>query len=125
MSDYKIYPPIGIARVGNAPEQSSNIGPDVYRGLPTNPDGSPFTEADFRDDQNRLCRQAARFRIYRHTAGGSEEVTLATPGVKSITWTAHLANKKASWYVFTTNEGQNGYAPNHPLATRRSRTGDR
>lgn len=114
MTTYKIYPPIGVARVGNAPEKFY-IGPEVYRGLPTNPDGSPFTEADFRDEQLRLCRQAALFHIYRDGENGPEEVTLATPGVKSITWTAHIANKKASWYTFATNEGQFGYAPNHPL----------
>jgi hypothetical protein len=110
MSDYKIYPSIGVARVGNAPKKFY-IGPEVYRGLPTNPDGAPFTENDFRDDKNNLCRQAARFRIYK----GTEEITLATKGVKSITWTVHLANKKASWYQFMTNEGELGYAPNHPL----------
>jgi len=110
MPECKIYPPIGFARVGNAPEQFY-IGPESYRGLPINPDGSPFDEADFRDAQGRLCRQAARFRIYR----GDEEITLNTPGVKSITWTVHMANKKASWYEFATNEGEHGYASNHPL----------
>ncbi len=48
MPDYKIYPPIGIARVGNAPDKFY-IGPETYRGLPTNPDGNPFTQDDFRD----------------------------------------------------------------------------
>jgi len=111
---YKIYPSIGVARVGNAPAKFY-IGPEVYRGLPTLPDGARFTEHDFRDDEGRMCRQAARFRIYRESAHGAEEVTLGTPGIASITWTAHIANKKASWYNFVTNEGEDGYAPNHPL----------
>lgn len=111
---YKIYPSIGVARVGNAPTKFY-IGPEVYRGLPTMPDGAPFTELDFRDDQGRMCRQAARFRVYREGPGGAEEITLGTPGIASITWTAHIANKKASWYTFVTNEGEDGYAPNHPL----------
>lgn len=114
MSSYRIHPSIGVARVGNAPEKFY-VGPEAYRGLPTLPDGAPFTERDFRDDEGRLCRQAARFRIYRDGPDGPEEVTLATPGVASIAWTAHVANKKASWYTFVTNEGQEGYAPNHPL----------
>lgn len=111
MSDYKIYPPIGIARVGNATEKFY-IGPETYRGLPINPDGSTFTENDFRDDQGRMCRQAARFKIF---ANDGQEITLSTPGVKSITWTVHMANKKSSWYEFATNEGEHGYASNHPL----------
>lgn len=113
-SPYRVYPSIGVARVGNAPDKFY-IGPEEYRGLPTLPDGAPFTEADFRDEAGRLCRQAARFRIFRDGPYGPEEVTLATPGVAAITWTAHVANKKASWYTFVTNEGENGYAPNHPL----------
>ncbi len=117
MSEYKIYPAIGIARVGNALEKFY-IGPETYRGLPENPDGSSFTQADFRDKKGRLCRQAARFRVYRSENGAAEEITLRTPQIKSITWTAHLANKKPSWYVweaFVPSRGEGGYAPNHPL----------
>ncbi|TAN49707.1 MAG: hypothetical protein EPN21_10970 [Methylococcaceae bacterium] len=115
MIEYKIFPAIGVARVGNAPEQFY-IGPETYRGLPINPDGAPFTEQNFRDDEHRMCRQAARFRVYRVEDGVvKEEVTLATPGIKSIAWSAHLANKKPSWYTFETSLGETGYAPNHPL----------
>jgi hypothetical protein len=113
MSDYKIYPPIGIARVGDAPDKFY-IGPEIYRGLPTTAAGKPITSEELRDD-GRLCRQAALFHIFRTTENGVEEVTLDTPNVLSITWQAHLANKKPSWYTFVTNEGQNGYASNHPL----------
>lgn len=114
MTEYKIFPAIGIARVGNAPE-SFYIGPETYRGLPINPDGKPFEQQDFRDDQGRLRRQAARFRIYRIEDGKEEEITLQTAGIKSIVWNVHLANKKPSWYTFEPAEGENGYAPNHPL----------
>lgn len=115
MATYKIYPSIGIARVGNAPSKFY-IGPETYRGLPTMPDNAPFTERDFRDDQGRMCRQAARFRIVREDDyGGTEEITLNSPGIAAIAWTAHIANKKASWYTFVTNEGEQGYASNHPL----------
>ncbi|MBX3743953.1 MAG: LodA/GoxA family CTQ-dependent oxidase [Verrucomicrobiae bacterium] len=114
MNRYRIYPPIAVARVGDAPCQYY-IGPETYRGLPINPDGRPFTEKDFRDPDGRLCRQAARFRIFRDTDKGPEEVTLKTPDVHSIEWTVHVANKKASWYEFKTNAGEHGYASNHPL----------
>lgn len=123
MSSYKIFPPLGVARVGNAP-QAFYIAPETYCGLPTRPqDGQPITSADLRDAQQRLCRQAARFGVYRKVSTGRgedentawEEVTLATPGVKAIVWTVHVANKKASWYVFNTNAGERGYASTHPL----------
>ena len=110
----QIFPPIGIARVGNAPD-AFYVGPEVYRGLPTHPDGTTITPVDLRDEAGRLCRQAARFRLFRLTEGGPEEITLSTPGVVSITWTVHVANKKSSWYEFQTNKGEHGYASNHPL----------
>jgi hypothetical protein len=122
MSTYKIFPPIAVARVGDAPEQFY-LGPETYRGLPINPDGRAFTDGDFRDVNQRLCRQAARFKIYRETPAGHEEVTLATPGVAHIEWTVHVANKKASWYEFQTNSGEQGYASNHPL--RNAKVADR
>ncbi|MDH0868358.1 LodA/GoxA family CTQ-dependent oxidase [Mitsuaria sp. GD03876] len=112
---YKIFPTIGIARVGNAPERFY-IGPESYRGLPLRPDGQAFTERDFRDEQGRLCRQAARLRVYRRTdAGPWTEVTLQADDIAAIEWTVHVANKKASWYAFETNAGEYGYASNHAL----------
>ncbi|MGU7785127.1 LodA/GoxA family CTQ-dependent oxidase [Burkholderia sp. PU8-34] len=114
MVEYKIYPPIGVARVGDAPD-AFYIGAESYRGLPIRPDGKPFRQQDFRDEQGRLCRQAARFHLYRIENGVAEEVTLDTPNVKSIVWSVHLANKKPSWYAFSPAEGEGGYAPTHPL----------
>lgn len=114
MIEYRIYPAIGIARVGNAPDEFY-IEPDRYCGLPLMPDGSPFTQQDFRDSQGRLRRQAARFQVFRTKDGVSEPVTLDTAGIKSIRWTVHLANKKPSWYTFVPAEGEGGYASNHPL----------
>ncbi|RQS72027.1 hypothetical protein DID96_12130 [Burkholderia sp. Bp8963] len=114
MVEYKIYPPIGVARVGDAPE-AFYIGAESYRGLPINPDGQPFRQQDFRDEQGRLRRQAARFHLYRVENGVAEEVTLDTANVTSIRWVVHLANKKPSWYAFSPAEGEGGYAPTHPL----------
>ncbi len=112
---YEIHPAIGIARVGNAPD-AFYIGPEEACGLPIRLDAQPFTDKDFRDSQGRLQRQAARFRVFRREPGKTtEEVTLDTAGVREIRWTAHLANKKASWYCFQTIRGEHGYASNHPL----------
>ncbi len=114
---YEIFPAIGVARVGNAPE-SFCIGPERAGGLPTLPDATSgtFGASDFRDSEGRLRRQAARFRIWRCAADAEPvEVTLDTEDVRQIRWTVHLANKKASWYRFLTLKGQHGYGPNHPL----------
>lgn len=83
---YKIHPAIGIARVGNSPDEFF-IGPERIGEHP-NPQGG------FKDAQCRVKRQAARFHIYAHHDDGTvEEITDAEA---DITWTAHLVNKKAA-----------------------------
>lgn len=86
-----IYPAIGVARVGNSPEEFF-FGPEVPGPHPVDPD-------NFRDAQGRIKRQAQRFRLYGHNAAG-EVVKEITADDGEITWTVHVANKKAAWYQF-------------------------
>ena len=84
---YKIHPAIGIARLGNSPTQFF-VGPE-RRGEMPEPAGG------FKDGECRVKRQAARFRIFAHHDDGSvREVTAAQA---EITWTVHLANRKAPY----------------------------
>ena len=110
---YKIFPSINIARLGNS-ESDFYIGPESAGSLPTRPDGGQFEPADFRDAEGKLKRQAARFRIYKvddNDGSQMEEVTLNSPDIVSINWTAHIANKKAIWYQFDGYLGFDGYKP--------------
>lgn len=82
----RIHPAIGFARVGNAPDDFF-LGPE-RRFDPPAPSGG------FKDDQCRVKRQGARFRIYAyHDDDTVDEITAAEA---DITWTVHLANKKAA-----------------------------
>lgn len=83
-----IHPAIGIARMGNSEEFF--VGPEV-----TQPEPRPASF--YRDGAGALKRQAARFRIYGYNAAG-EVVRELTPDWADIHWTAHVANRKASWY---------------------------
>ena len=84
---YKIHPAIGLARVGNSPDEFF-IGPE-------RPGEIPEPSGGFKDTQCRIKRQAARFRIFAHKDDGTvEEVTNAEA---DITWTVHLVNKKAAY----------------------------
>ena len=87
----KIYPGIGIARVGNSPDEFF-IGPEA-------PWEEPNLSGKFKDALGRVKRQAARFRIYGYNAAGKivEELTASDC---TIQWSAHLANKKAAYYQF-------------------------
>lgn len=90
--DFRIYPSIGIARVGNSPEEYF-FGPEV-------PGPHPEDPGNFRDGQGRIKRQAARFRVYGFNREG-EVVREVTDDVDTeIRWTVQVANKKSAWFDF-------------------------
>lgn len=129
---FQIGPAIGVARVGNSPE--FYLAPETAGGLPIVlenggqipiREAGPFQPSDFRDPERNLRRQGVRFRVFDCPADGQpREIVIGseiqsdrgdTYLVESIEWTVHLANKKASWYEFSTLVGSQGYPPNHPL----------
>ncbi|HEY0468943.1 MAG TPA: LodA/GoxA family CTQ-dependent oxidase, partial [Polyangiaceae bacterium] len=74
---YKIHPALGVARVGNAPDEFF-IGPESADELVQPPGG-------FKDASCRVKRQAVRFYIFEHdtATGTAAEITDQVP---SITW---------------------------------------
>src|SRR5690348_16122603 len=127
---YSIHPAVGIARVGNSPEEFY-LEPDRIGGLPIacDPHGVPLIEdgrpqhvQQFKDARGRAKRQASRFRVYRsdddHPDMAPVEVDLSGPEVRSFRWTVHLANKKAAWYSFTELEGNLLYGPENSYEQR-------
>ncbi|MGI8988015.1 MAG: LodA/GoxA family CTQ-dependent oxidase [Bryobacteraceae bacterium] len=115
----KIFPPIGIARLGDSPD-GYFIGPEAP-GCPPDPDGG------FRDVDGRIKRQGARFRIYGFDAAGGvvQEVTESAPGT-TIAWSVQLANQKAAWYRFLgTKEGRQLDQNPDPQKLRNRKVADR
>jgi hypothetical protein len=85
--EIKIFPPIGIARLGNSPDEFF-VGPEIP-GDHTPPAGG------YKDSSFRIKRQAASFRLFAYEGGVlRQELTLADA---DITWTVELANTKAEW----------------------------
>jgi hypothetical protein len=136
---YKIHPAIGIARLGNSPD-SFYLSPEVTGAPPIDctPDGLPIVKdgleqpvTQYKDGQNRIRRQAARFRIYVYDEAdpNGREIRLGdtlsglvphsgqvfTGKLVDIQWTVYVANKKSSWYAFQQLDGEHGYPTNHPL----------
>ncbi len=129
---FKIHPAIGIARVGDSPD-GFYVAPEQAGQLPLEltADGKEQPIKTFKDSQQRVKRQAARFRVYGYEDGSSEgkELQVGTPikvvnqrngmlmegEVLDIEWTVYLANKKACWYEFKQLDGEHGYDPKHPL----------
>ncbi|MEM1319946.1 MAG: LodA/GoxA family CTQ-dependent oxidase [Bacteroidota bacterium] len=87
-----IYPAIGIARVGNSPDEYF-IGPTIPGQSVVDPD-------DFRDPMGRIKRQAAKFYIYAKDKDGNILGELTEEHGVKIDWKVDVANKKAAWYNF-------------------------
>src|SRR5215472_14894617 len=91
---FKIFPSIGVARIGNSRSSSPQdyyVGPEIPGTVivPTN---------GYKDASGQVRRQAARFRIYGWENGVfMGEITSA---IANITWTVELANTKAAFNRF-------------------------
>jgi hypothetical protein len=132
---YRIHPGIGIARLGNSPDQFI-IAAEKPAALPLDCDadgnslplGAAYGEEQpatrFKDEEGRIKRQAARFGVWVYDDenptgrplkigdeiyGGGNHGTLV-----DIQWRVHLANKKAGWYEFRQLQGEHGYDAAHP-----------
>jgi len=102
MANLKIYPAIGVARVGDS--NDFFIGSE-NPGIPANWDPAARKFKPFKDQGKKVLRQAARFRIFDFDNDGNptREITLADGF--GIEWRVHVANRKASFFSF---DGQSG-----------------
>jgi hypothetical protein len=100
---YRIHPAIGVARVGDSPDDFF-IGPEAP-GIPptlTKPDAPALPggqKGTYKDSKSSVKRQGARFRIYQYTtndAGAVTKVREITAADARIEWEVHLANRKAA-----------------------------
>ncbi|NRA14933.1 MAG: iron-containing redox enzyme family protein [Oceanospirillaceae bacterium] len=88
----RIFPSIGIARIGNSPSEYF-IGPEAP-GEPAEPDGG------YKDSKGRMKKQAARFRIFGFNQAG-QNLGEITSDIGTMNWTVSVENKKADWWQFS------------------------
>ncbi|MFA0964562.1 LodA/GoxA family CTQ-dependent oxidase [Roseivirga sp. BDSF3-8] len=92
---FRIYPSIGIARVGNSQAKQNDV---VF--APEVPWANLFdTDQEYLSDNGALRKQAQRFYIYECDDNG-KPVRKIDPNQYDIEWTAEVANKKPFWYDF-------------------------
>ncbi|MEL7115879.1 MAG: LodA/GoxA family CTQ-dependent oxidase, partial [Pseudomonadota bacterium] len=103
----RIYPALGICRVGGA--KTSFLAPEVP-GLPPMPENGLF-----KDGLEQIKKQVQRFRVYAFDA---EDRIIGEVTGDGITWGVHLANTKANWYGFNNPLDNGALAPGLPSQKR-------
>ncbi|MBE9070381.1 LodA/GoxA family CTQ-dependent oxidase, partial [Leptolyngbya cf. ectocarpi LEGE 11479] len=92
---FRIYPSIGIARIGNGPAEKECVifSPEI-------PWANLFeVDNDYLTEDGRIKKQAQRFYIYACDDEGNP-VGQIEPDDYNIEWTVEVANKKPFWYDF-------------------------
>ncbi|SFI58340.1 LodA/GoxA family CTQ-dependent oxidase [Planctomicrobium piriforme] len=91
--EYRIFPSIGIARIGNSPE--CFIGPERVssRGVELTVTGE-VEVANYKDAGFRTKKQAARFHLFERATPIDDFVPAALPHGAQVIWSVRLVNKK-------------------------------
>ena len=102
----KIHPAIGVARVGDSPDEFF-VGPKSPAAM--------RVPRPYKDGAGRIKRQAARFRMfgYDERRQGGAELTEADAEIR---WTVQLANRKAAASRFALSSGPRNETCPRPTA---------
>jgi hypothetical protein len=112
----KIFPPLGVARVGDSMEPDSYyFAPEIPAGMPRLAAGrSPDAPITYRDASGAIRRQAAMFHVYAFDADSKPLGELLAKQAQ-IRWSVSLANKKAAWFEFDGAHGaRSAFEGTHP-----------
>ena len=91
--EYRVFPSIGLARIGNSPDIF--IGPEAIGSRGHDISAAGETEVqDYKDTAFRTRKQAGRFHLYQRATPASPFVPAALPAGASVRWTVRVANKK-------------------------------
>jgi len=107
---YRIHPAIGVARVGDSTDDFF-IGPESP-GAPALLAGlgkAGATNGHYKDSQQRIKRQGARFRIFEYATddAGATAVREISAKDADIEWEVHLVNRKAAAPAFDADGRRN------------------
>ena len=108
---FRIYPSIGIARMGNGPAKKDQVifSPEI-------PWANLYeTENDYLTERGELKKQAQRFYIYQCDDHGNPTHQIH-PDDFDIEWKVEVANKKPFWYDFNNSLDLSMLAENQNLS---------
>jgi hypothetical protein len=113
---YRVFPGIGIARLGNSPD-SFFLSPEIPGAGPlelTTEDSVQIVN-HYKDANRQLRRQAARFRIFEFDDAGATPLEINAASGAQIEWRVELANEKAAAGRFVSeNLPENVQLPRNP-----------
>lgn len=91
--EYRVFPPIGIGRIGNS--QDYFVGPEVLgsKGVELAP-GGEVEISQYKDATFRVKRQAARFRLFQRSNASDPFIPASLPSGAKVRWNVRVANKK-------------------------------
>lgn len=109
---YKIYPGIGVTRVGKS-EYGYFIGPETLGGEPFEiSETGDIAFTGYKDASHLIRRQGVRFRVFEYdedeATGGQTFVREVTPEEAAIHWTVTLGNRKAAGPWMESASGSQG-----------------
>jgi hypothetical protein len=91
--EYRIFPSIGIARIGNSPDFF--VGPESFGSRGRDVGAAGETEVqDFKDTSFRMKKQAARFHLFERATAADPFVPATLPVGAAVRWTVRVVNKK-------------------------------
>ncbi|MDY8138144.1 LodA/GoxA family CTQ-dependent oxidase [Aquimarina sp. 2201CG5-10] len=108
---FRIYPSIGIARLGNGPATKDQVifSPEI-------PWANLYeTDKEYRTKDGALKKQAQRFYIYECDENGVP-IRPVNEDDFEITWSVEVANKKPFWYDFNNSLDLSVLAENQNLS---------
>ena len=108
---FRIYPSIGIARMGNGPATQDQVifSPEIpWENLYD-------TKQDYITKDGALKKQAQRFYVYECDADG-KPTRVIDPEEYDINWSVEVANKKPFWYDFNNSLDLSVVADNQNLS---------
>jgi len=108
---FRIYPSIGIARMGNGPARQDQVifSPEIPW------DNLYDTKQNYITESGALKKQAQRFYIYECDTEG-KPVRVISPEEYDINWSVEVANKKPFWYDFNNSLDLSVVADNQNLS---------
>ncbi|MDY8136907.1 LodA/GoxA family CTQ-dependent oxidase [Aquimarina sp. 2201CG5-10] len=121
METYKIFPTIGISRVGSSktdfflsPEKTDSKGIEIDSG------GNEIELSEYKDTNGLIKRQGCRFRVFKFDEDTKEYKPIEENLQEQVVWSVNLVNKKSAVVRPFSNMRPPNSPPSPPLQVKQN-----